>query len=140
VGDGRAIRTFVVSDGGASILASYTCTPVVHFPVAELTSGAKSRRPDRRRAWAAMNQPLDMVSFTEDGEQYLLVSNTSHGLIKIAGRDIDGQEPLTTPTEPVGVPRETKDLQGNFPAGQPERRLRARAAGRRGRAGVTCAH
>ena len=60
----------------------------------------------------AMNQPLDMVSFTDDGEQYLLVSNTSHGLIKIAGRDIDGQEPLTTPTEPVGVPRETKDLQG----------------------------
>ena len=40
------------------------------------------------------------------------ITELSHGLIKIAGRDIDGQLPLTTPTEPVGVPRETKDLQG----------------------------
>jgi hypothetical protein len=105
------IRTFVSYDDGASILASYTCTPVVHFPMAELTPGAKVVGRTVAEL-GAMNQPLDMVSFTEDGEQYLLVSNTSHGLIKIAGRDIDGQLPLTTPTEPVGVPRETKDLQG----------------------------
>ena len=35
-----------------------------------------------------------------------------HGLIKIACRDIDAQEPLTEPQKPVGVPRETEDLQG----------------------------
>ncbi len=105
------IRTFVSYDNGASILASYTCTPVVHFPLAELTPGAKVVGRTVAEL-GAMNQPLDMVSFTDEGEQYLLVSNTSHGLIKIAGRDIDGQSPLTTPTEPVGVPRETKDLQG----------------------------
>ena len=105
------IRTFVPYEGGASILASYTCTPVVHFPLAEMTPGTKV--VGRTVAdLGAMNQPLDMVSFTDEGEEYLLVSNTSHGLIKIAGRDIDGQEPLTTPQEPVGVPRETKDLQG----------------------------
>jgi hypothetical protein len=105
------IRTFVAFDGGASILASYTCTPVVHFSLADLVPGAKVVGRTVAEL-GAMNQPLDIVSFTEDGEQYLLVSNTSHGLIKIAGRDIDGQLPLTTPTEPVGVPRETKDLQG----------------------------
>ena len=105
------IRTFVPYEGGASILASYTCTPVVHFPLAEMTPGTKV--VGRTVAdLGAMNQPLDMVSFTDEGEEYLLVSNTSHGLIKIAGRDIDGQEPLTEPQEPVGVPRETKDLQG----------------------------
>ena len=59
-----------------------------------------------------MNQPLDMVSFVQGGEEHLLVANTSHGLVKIACRDIDGQAPLTEPKEPVGVPRETKDLQG----------------------------
>ena len=59
-----------------------------------------------------MNQPLDMVSFVQDGEEYLLVANTAHGLVKIACRDIDSQAPLTEPQEPVGVPRETKDLQG----------------------------
>jgi hypothetical protein len=105
------IRTFVPFDGGASILASYTCTPVVHFPLAGLIPGTKVVGRTVAEL-GSMNQPLDMVTFTEDGEQYLLVSNTSHGLIKIAARDIDGQEPLTTPKEPVGVPRETKDLQG----------------------------
>jgi hypothetical protein len=53
-----------------------------------------------------MNTPLDMVSYTRDGEEYLLVSNSRHPLLKLACRDIDHQDPLTTPTEPVGAPRE----------------------------------
>jgi hypothetical protein len=105
------IRTFVPYDGGASILASYTCTPVVHFPLADLTQGAKAVGRTVAEL-GAVNQPLDMVSFTQDGEEYVLVANTAHGLVKIACRDIDGQSPLTEPAEPVGVPRETKDLQG----------------------------
>jgi hypothetical protein len=105
------IRTFVPYDGGASILASYTCTPVVHFPLASLTPDTKVVGRTVAEL-GAMNQPLDMVSFADQGEEYLLVANTSHGLIKIACRDIDSQAPLTTPREPVGVPREAKDLQG----------------------------
>ena len=105
------IRTFVPYDGGASILASYTCTPVVHFPLADLAQGAKAVGRTVAEL-GAVNQPLDMVSFTQDGEEYVLVANTAHGLVKIACRDIDGQSPLTEPAEPVGVPRETKDLQG----------------------------
>ena len=105
------IRTFVPYDGGQSILASYTCTPVVHFPLADLTPGAKAVGRTVAEL-GSMNQPLDMVSFVQDGEEHLLVANSAHGLVKIACRDIDGQSPLTEPTEPVGVPRETKDLQG----------------------------
>jgi hypothetical protein len=60
----------------------------------------------------AMNQPLDMVSCTIGGEEHVLVANSSHGLIKIATRDIDDQPGLTEPREPVGVPREVEDLQG----------------------------
>ncbi len=60
----------------------------------------------------AANQPLDMVTFIDQGEEHLLVANSAHGLVKIARRDIDAQEPLTEPTEPVGVPRETTDYQG----------------------------
>ena len=44
------IRTFVPYDGGRSILASYTCTPVVHFPLADLEPGTKTVGRDRRRA------------------------------------------------------------------------------------------
>jgi hypothetical protein len=105
------IRTFVPYDGGASILASYTCTPVVHFALADLTHGGKAVGRTVAEL-GAVNQPLDMVSFVQDGEEHLLVANTAHGLVKIACRDIDSQPPLTEPREPVGVPRETKNLRG----------------------------
>ena len=105
------IRTFVPYEGGRSILASYTCTPVVHFPLADLTPGTKTVGRTVAEL-GAMNQPLDMVSFVQGGEEHLLVANSAHGLVKIACRDIDSQAPLTEPKEPVGVPRETEDLRG----------------------------
>ena len=83
----------------------------MHFQLADVHSGTKL--VGRTVAdLGAMNQPLDMISFTVGGEEHLLVANTSHGLVKIACRDIDSQEPLTHPQEPVGVPRETEDLSG----------------------------
>jgi hypothetical protein len=105
------IRTFVPYNGGQSILASYTCTPVVHFELADLTPGTKIVGRTVAEL-GAMNMPLDMVSFQDGGEEHLLVANSNHGLIKIACRDIDAQEALTEPQEPIGVPRETEDLQG----------------------------
>ncbi|HEY3750762.1 MAG TPA: hypothetical protein VGL80_16330 [Pseudonocardiaceae bacterium] len=105
------IRTFVPYDGGNAILASYTCTPVVHFPLTDLQPGTKTVGRTVAEL-GAVNQPLDMVSFVQDGEEHLLVANTSHGLIKIACSDIESQEPLTEPTQPIGVPRHKEDLQG----------------------------
>jgi hypothetical protein len=105
------IRAFVPYEGGRSILATYTCTPVVHFSVSDFDAGTKVVGRTVAEL-GSMNQPLDMVSFEEGGEEHLLVANTRHGLVKIDCRDIDGQEPLTQPQQPVGVPRETKDLQG----------------------------
>ncbi len=105
------IRAFVPYEGGSSILATYTCTPVVHFPLSELKPGTKTVGRTVANL-GAMNQPLDMVSFVQDGEEYLLVANSAYGLLKIACKDIDDQAPLIEPTEPVGVPRETEDIQG----------------------------
>ena len=105
------IRTFVPYEGGRSILASYTCTPVVHFPLTDLVPGTKTVGRTVAEL-GAMNQPLDMVSYEQGGEEHLLVANSAHGLVKIACRDIDAQTPLTEPKEPIGVPRETEDLQG----------------------------
>ncbi len=105
------IRTFVPYDGGRSILASYTCTPVVHFTLADLVPGTKVVGRTVAEL-GPVNRPIDMVTFVDGGEEYLLVANTSHGLVKIACRDIDAQAPLTEPHEPVGVPRETEDLRG----------------------------
>ena len=105
------IRAFVSYEEGRSILATYTCTPVVHFGLADLEPGSKTVGRTVAEL-GAMNQPLDMVSFTQGGEEHLLVANSSHGLIKIDCTDIDGQEGLTQPRDPVGVPREKKDLEG----------------------------
>jgi hypothetical protein len=105
------IRTFVPYDDGRSVLASYTCTPVVHIPLDDIATPTKVVGRTVAEL-GAMNQPLDMVSCTIGGEQHVLVANSSHGLIKIAARDIDGQAALTEPKEPVGVPREVEDLQG----------------------------
>src|SRR5437763_6057279 len=65
------IRTFVPYEGGRSILASYTCTPVVHFSLDELQSGAQAKGRTVAEL-GAVNMPIDMVSFTQDGGEHLL--------------------------------------------------------------------
>jgi hypothetical protein len=105
------IRTFVPYEGGASILASYTCTPLVRFPLEDLQPGAKARGRTVAELGSG-NTPLDIVAFTQDGEEHLLISHTRHPLMKIACRDIDAQAALTEPREPVGVPRQMPDLTG----------------------------
>jgi len=105
------IRAFVPYQGGRSVLATYTCTPVVQFSLAEILSGDKTVGRTVAEL-GAMNQPLDMISYRYDGDEYLLVANSAHGLVKIACRDIDDQAPLTEPTEPIGVTRKTEELRG----------------------------
>jgi len=99
------IRTLVPFVGNSEVLASYTCTPVVHFSLADMAS-SKQLKGRTVAELGAGNTPLDMVSYKRDGEEYLLVSNSRHPLMKIAARDIPGQDALTEPREPVGVPRE----------------------------------
>ena len=56
------IKNFVPFEGGRSILASYTCTPVVRFPVA--TCGGTKAVGRTVAELGAMNNPLDMVAIT----------------------------------------------------------------------------
>ena len=105
------IRTFAPYQGGAGIVASYTCTPLVHFPLADLRPG----RHVRGRTVAELgfgNTPLDIVAISQGGEEHLLISNSRRPLIKVSCRDIDGQDGLTQPKEPVGVVPELPDLDG----------------------------
>ncbi len=99
------IRTFLPYGGNTSVLASYTCTPVVHFSLGDLKSGTQVKGKTVAELGSG-NTPLGMVSYVRDGEEYLLVSNARHPLMKIACKDIDRQGPLTQPDEPVGAPRQ----------------------------------
>jgi hypothetical protein len=104
------IRTFVPFDGGRSVLASYTCTPLVQFSLSDLEGGHATGKTVAELG--AMNQPLDILSFAQGGDEYLLIANSRHPLMKMACADIEGQEPLTEPQEPRGVPYEELDIPG----------------------------
>ncbi len=111
------IRAFVPYQGNSSILASYTCTPVVQFSLADFDS-EKHVMGKTVAELGSHNHPLDLISYEHDGGEYLLVCNDRHPVFKIACKDIDGQGPLTVPddsldaspsdpvTPGVGVPRE----------------------------------
>ena len=111
------IRAFVPYQGNTSILASYTCTPVVQFTLSDFDAG-KHVMGKTVAELGSHNHPLDLISYEHDGGEYLLVCNDRHPLFKVACKDIDGQGPLTEPddsmdnspadpvTPGVGVPRE----------------------------------
>jgi hypothetical protein len=109
------IRALTSFDGGSSILASYTCTPVVQFSVDQLR-GEGLVRGRTVAELGPMNQPFSIVSYDRDGEEFLLVSNTRHPLLKIPASSVASQSPLTVPmAEPnasLGVPREELDYPG----------------------------
>jgi hypothetical protein len=105
------IRNLVPYGGSTSVLASYTCTPVVHFSLAAAAAGTQVKGKTVAEL-GAMNTPVDMVSYRQGGQEYLLVANSRHPLLKLACSDIDDQAALTDPTEPVGVPRQALPQEG----------------------------
>jgi hypothetical protein len=105
------IRALIAFDGGRSILATYTCTPVVHFPLTDLAPGALVRGRTVAEL-GPMNQPLGLVSYDHDVQEFLLVSGTRHPLLKIPAAAVADQVPLTEKLEPVGLPREALDHPG----------------------------
>jgi hypothetical protein len=105
------IRTLMPYDGGRSVLASYTCTPLVQFSLSDLAGNAKVVGRTVAEL-GSMNQPLDIVAFEQDGREHLLVAHSSHPLMKIDCADIEAQGPLTSQDDGVGVRREEIDVPG----------------------------
>src|SRR6185503_5827894 len=90
------------------------CTPLVKFPVAQLAPGAKILGTTIAELGAG-NRPIDMISYTRGGKDYLLMSNTSRGVMKIPTANFASQEAITAPvrTGTAGIGYETiATLQG----------------------------
>lgn len=104
------IRTFAPY-GEMSILASYTCTPLVRFSLADLQPGAQVKGTTVAEL-GSMNTPLDVVSYRRGDADYVLVSNSRHPLLKFAAADLDRQDALVAPREPVGPERATLPQEG----------------------------
>ena len=89
------------------IIGAYLCTPLVKFPVSSLTSGQKFRGTTIAELGAG-NRPIDMILYQKNGKEFLLMSNTSRGVMKIPTSDFGSAAPITTPvtSETGGVPYE----------------------------------
>lgn len=93
------IRTFTVSEinGKKYLIASYTCTPLVLFPMEDLKPGTHVKG----RTVAEMgsgNSPIDMITMSKGGESFLLMANSSLPVFKVKYKSIETfQGSLTTP-------------------------------------------
>jgi hypothetical protein len=90
------------------LIAGYTCTPIVKFPVANLKPGQKVRGVTIGEMGAG-NRPLDMILYRKDGKEFLLMSNSRRGVMKIPTDPFAAAASITTPvaTETGGVPFQT---------------------------------
>jgi hypothetical protein len=90
------VRTFVPLDvkGQTTILAAYTCTPLVTFPVSDLKNGAKVTGKTVAELGAG-NTPLDMISYKKEGKDFLLMTNTRFGVRKVDTQEISTVAPIT---------------------------------------------
>jgi hypothetical protein len=90
------IRTFVALEGkgGTDVLAAYTCTPLVKFPLDNLKAGEKVKGTTIAELGNG-NRPLDMVTYEKDGKQWLLLTNSKRGMMKISTDGIDAAKAIT---------------------------------------------
>jgi hypothetical protein len=92
------IRTFVPYSlaGQQYVLAAYTCTPLVKIPVADLKPGAQVKGVTIADLGSG-NQPLDMVPYQKDGHNYILIANTSFGVVKLHADSLATDKPIDAP-------------------------------------------
>lgn len=97
--------------GAKQIVAGYLCTPLVTFPMASLTSAAPGSkvRGTTIAELGSGNRPIDMIVYSRGGQDYLLMSNTSRGVMKIPTASFGTAAGITAkvPEGTAGVPFET---------------------------------
>lgn len=91
-----AIRAFVpmMIDGEPTLLAGFTCTPLVRFPIDQL-GGQGTVRGTTVAELGNRNTPIDLIAYEKDGQSSLLMSNTARGVMKISTQDIQNAPGLT---------------------------------------------
>jgi hypothetical protein len=98
------VRTFVpyTIGGQQFILAAYTCTPLVKIPVSDLKPGAKVKGATIADLGSG-NQPIDMVPYRKDGHDFILIANTSLGLVKLKADSLESYNAIDSPTSVHGA-------------------------------------
>lgn len=98
-------------NGSVHVVASYTCTPLVLFRVDGLEDGAHVMGTTVAELGAG-NRPLDIITYSDGGGDFVLVANSRHPLMKVDASSFAGAESLVSPTKEPGVPFETMPQAG----------------------------
>ena len=91
------VRTFMplVIGGQPHLMAAYTCTPLVIIPIKQINT--ESHIKGRTIAELGnRNRPLDMIVYQKDGESFVLMANSSRGVMKIATKGIETIDTITS--------------------------------------------
>jgi hypothetical protein len=84
------IRTFTTAtlNGKKYLVASYTCTPLVLFPLDELKPGThvKGRTVGE---FGAGNSPIDMITVKKGENTFLVMANSSRPLMRVKYKNIE---------------------------------------------------
>lgn len=77
------------------LLAAYTCTPLVKLPISSLEPGKKMVAKTVAEL-GNRNRPLSMIIYQKGGKDYVLMANSSRGMMKIPLEGIDKIEGITS--------------------------------------------
>jgi hypothetical protein len=96
------IRTFLMYEFGGEqhIIASYLCTPLVTFRVAELEDG-QHVKGNTVAEFGSGNFPLDMVLCQHDGKEFIVMSNSMLPLMTFSPQDVGNQRDFITKEVPA---------------------------------------
>jgi len=106
--DTAAIRALVPFNigGEPSLLAGFVCTPLVKFPISELSK--EKIQGTTVAELGNRNQPLDMIVYQKGGKDFLLMANSARGVMKISTENLADAKGITAPVGgTAGQPYET---------------------------------
>jgi hypothetical protein len=100
------VMTFIPQkiNGKSYILAAYTCTPLVAFEAESLKNGQHVFGRTVAELGAG-NQPLDMISYQQNGKDMILIANTRHPLMRVDATEIAAGPDLKSPSKELGIAR-----------------------------------
>jgi len=109
--DDAVVRAFapLMIEGEPVLLAGFTCTPLVKFPLSDISSGQKVRGTTVAEL-GNRNRPLDMIIYEQDGKTFVLMSNSARGVMKISTEKLQenaGLEEHVPDGNTAGQPFET---------------------------------
>ncbi|MDH7445542.1 hypothetical protein [Aquimarina sp. 2201CG14-23] len=99
------IKTFVTTEinGNSHLVAGYTCTPLVIFPMDNIKPGEHNKGRTVAELGSG-NSPVDMVEIKNESGRYLLIANNNRPLMKMDFKDLETyQGSLTTPVTKKGA-------------------------------------